>query len=122
MSKIAPHEGNELDMLLAGTKVFAVLERDKHRFQINRYYSMYNTKFDCLYHEVFDDDLLLCRTAGIPQLVLYKALFSQKYWYVETFGIEDYQRKMGKIFGYSDEEIEEFINNPPDCNCGKCGG
>jgi len=26
-----------------------------------------------------------------------------------------------KEFGYSDEDIEEFIKNPPDCNCSKCG-
>jgi len=128
MSKIAPHEGNELDMLLAGTKVFAVLKVGKHDKLIERMrVSFYSIYFPINYRPVVCPtgnvvEYVLYTEAGLSNKVLYTALVNISEWYIETFGKEDYQRKMGKIFGYSDEDIEEFVKNPPDCNCMKCGG
>ena len=122
MSKIAPHEGNELDMLADGSKVFAVLEEGKHD--------------DLLSHVIFgngilnivtewynaDELMLFHYTLGRVNKEMYCMLRDNREYYILMFGKEDYQRKMGKVFGYSDEDIEAFISNPPDCNCEKCGG
>lgn len=121
-NKIAPHEGNELDMLLAGTKVFAVLEKKKHPALIREYWKHVKTKYRYIQWDSINNDTVLMTADGWPNKRLYFMLVQNKIWYIETFGKEDYQRKMGKVFGYSDEDIEAFISNPPDCNCEKCGG
>lgn len=35
---------------------------------------------------------------------------------------EEHQRAMGKLFGYTDEEIEAFIKSSIDCDCPQCTG
>ena len=35
---------------------------------------------------------------------------------------EEFQRQMGKLFGYSDESIQEFIESDDYCDCRNCGG
>jgi len=118
MSKIAPHEGNELDMLLAGTKKFAVLEKWKHHGQVQRLANLqYSTgiKWEIDYKR---NEVLVWVGDGHYTALEYKLLLVNR----DLFSKQEFQYKMGKIFGYSDEEIEGFINNPPDCNCTKCGG
>ncbi len=121
MSKIAPHEGNELDMLADGSKVFAVLEEGKHDDLIDGV--LYGNAIPNIVTEWFDStELMVFHYAlGRVNKEMYCVLRDNREYYILMFGKEDYQTRMGKIFGYSDEEIAEFISNPPDCSCGKCG-
>lgn len=41
---------------------------------------------------------------------------------VADYGIKEYHRRMGKLFGYSDADIEAFINTDVHCDCAKCKG
>ena len=33
---------------------------------------------------------------------------------------EEKQRMLGRILGYKQEDIDEFVKNPPDCDCRWC--
>lgn len=35
---------------------------------------------------------------------------------------EEFQRQMGRLFGYSEESIEAFIDSGDYCDCRNCGG
>ena len=36
--------------------------------------------------------------------------------------LAEYQIVMGRIFGYSEKDIQEFIASPIDCDCSQCVG
>lgn len=121
MSKIAPHEGKEVDLVLNGTKPFAVLEVAKDPGQI-LYALNFGDKLDLRSTGIRGEMSIELRGTGARVYHKYTTLVNSRKKMIKNFGLKDYQTRMGKIFGYSDEEIEEFINNPPDCSCGKCGG
>jgi hypothetical protein len=116
---IAPHEGNELDMILAGTKVFAVLSATKHDKLIERCKACLRVlggwNYTRTLYRVFS-------VAGGDHNSFYLHLVNNKNRYIEIFGIEMYQRSMGKLFGYTDEQINSFIASDIDCTCDNCGG
>lgn len=41
---------------------------------------------------------------------------------VKAYGIKEYHRRMGRLYGYSEEDIEAFIAAEINCNCTKCRG
>ena len=41
---------------------------------------------------------------------------------VDEYGIKEYHRRMGRLFGYDEEDIEAFIAADVHCNCIKCSG
>lgn len=114
---IAPHEGKEVQMVLAGTKPFAVIERRKDP-----------TGFHLA---IAQGDLLDTRVVGNGEIAFclpknsnlharYKLLMSSRASMMVP-SLEEQQRMMGKLFGYSDEAIEEFIKTNT-CQCAKCTG
>lgn len=40
----------------------------------------------------------------------------------QSMSREEFQRQMGKLFGYSEESIQEFIDSGLYCECHNCGG
>jgi hypothetical protein len=119
---IAPHEGNELRMVLAGTKPLAVIELAK---QPEQYYMALQHAGAIGLLTLKNDDgeegpeimLVLPKNSHLFARYLHLHSFG-----VEKYGIKEYHRKMGALFGYSPEDIELFINTEVDCECSKCRG
>ena len=121
MYKIAPHENNEVDLVVACKKPFAIIEYKKDPSQFM--YAFTKAKELDIRNTDEPNEIAIERKGhGAHHYNLYLNLTRNRTHILRAFGKAFYQRKMGKIFGYSDDEIEEFINNPPDCTCGKCGG
>lgn len=117
---IAPHEGQELDRVIAGTKPMGSLPFTKYVEQ------MRNAKI----HRPFVVDMMktpegdLVVTFAIQRMVLqqYRELVSQSEMLLVQHGLEWYQRKMGNLFGYTNDEIDAFVKVDVACDCVNCVG
>jgi len=119
--KVAPHEGNEIKLIFKGLKPLAVIELRKN---------------EAAYRRAFEYDelgyLVAVRRNGTegPELivVMHKNthLISEYLFLLENgvskYGIKEYHRRMGKLFGYSPADIEAFIKADVQCDCAKCTG
>ena len=121
MAAIAPHEGSELSMILAGTKPLAVIEYRKQPCVYRRAIE-YNELGFCAALQRNGEEgaelvVTLHENIGLISGYLYLVEYGVKH-----YGIKEYHRKMGALFGYSPEDIELFINAEVDCDCSKCRG
>ena len=111
---IAPHEGEELMLVEEGIKPLAII---------------YHSKSPKLYREACRS--LSCKRtlvrAGVIAIAqdqqtirAYIGLVSNR----KSYTREQYQRCMGKLLGYSNHEVEEFIQSEigKTCTCIECGG
>lgn len=113
---LAPHEGSELSRVLDGTKPFAVIERDKDAEQFIQVLELGNQ----LSVQVTDaNELAFCLPENSEYHTLYNLLRSNIGNVLHRTD-RDYQTLMGRLFGYTDEEIEAFLNEEIKCNCTKC--
>ena len=116
---IAPHEGREIDLVLAGEKPLAVIEKRKDPEQYARALAIRVYEDADEYSPVFVTPWL---SPEGPEVVVYQ-LASDFHKYRDALAMPDGDAKtwcLGKLFGYSDEDIAEFITNPPACDCSKC--
>lgn len=120
---IAPHEHCEVRLVLAGTKPLATIEKEKDPMGFSMAVACINAGMlrgivqptkDCPTGEV-----ALTLPKNVNLLDSYKHLLEEG---VKLYGIKEYHRKMGKIFGYREEDIEEFIKAEIKCDCSKCRG
>lgn len=121
-SKIAPHQGREIELVLSGKKQFAVLEAAKDPKQF-RLAFRHADKLEVRATQI-DEISLELRGTGCRHHYAYMRLLQDKVKMLSDYnGKEKYQRAMGRIFGYSEEEIQEFVEKQPctDPNCEKCG-
>ena len=113
---VAPHEGDELTLVMMGVKPAAIIEYQKQP-------------------EMYDKAQELCHTISVHQLEVGVISVTQRknanlHSIIELLGSsraklivrskEEKQRMLGRILGYSEEQIDEFIKNPPECNCRWC--
>lgn len=113
--RIAPDEGREIDLVLAGTKPLAVIEKRKDPDQYAQALAMIPDSFST----VFVTPLI--GSEG-PEAVVYRFVRNFRR-YQDALAMPEGDAKtraMGKLFGYSEADIEEFITNPPACDCSKC--
>lgn len=118
MPLTAPHEGKELAMVLAGSKPFGVIQFEKDPEQYVAVYDAQTTR------------RIYARTIQSGEVAF--TLPTNRHFVDQYFDLitgvtkvadnKDYQRRMGKLFGYSDEEIEAFITGDIKCNCHMCKG
>ncbi len=115
--RIAPDKGNEIDLVIAGDKPLAVIEKSKDPEQYARALRMQADQFS--YAAV---------TPWIgpegPEVVVY-ILHSTFHKYRDALALpegNERTRKLGRLFGYSEADIEVFINAKIDCYCSKCSG
>jgi hypothetical protein len=118
IGNIAPHEFRELDMVISGSKKFAVIEKRKNPDDYFAAGGIESPFVVVQYVENADGpEVIISRSrAAIAE---YCDLLADG---VSRLGIKDYHRAMGKLFGYSAADIETFIADNIDCNCAKCGG
>ena len=123
MGTIAPHEANEVRLVLAGLKPLATIEKGKDAIGysmavalsgVGMLASECRPTVDCPKGEI-----VFTKPVNKALLVEYKALLSTG---IKRLGIKNYHRALGKLFGYSSADIEEFISSDINCNCTKCRG
>lgn len=120
---IAPHEYNEVDLVLNGAKPLATIERRKD-------YNGYRTAVQLISEGVLagkasstvdspEGEVVLTLPENQHLIEKYQHLLLHG---VQELGIKEYHRAMGRMFGYDSESIEEFINAEINCDCRKCTG
>ena len=119
MGKIAPHEGQELALVLAGKKPMATLQRAKDPDQYLAVYEESAEHKNIKVQIVAEGEIAFALRPNFNIVRQYVALRNGETPVKDT---ADYQRKMGKLFGYTGEEIEAFINADIKCNCKDCKG
>ena len=119
---IAPHEAKEVALVLGGSKPLATLEHDKNPEDYVKAILLglagmlsYEVRpsNDCVNGEV-----IFTLPENKHLIVEYQHL---RTFGVDTFGIRGYHVRMGRLFGYSEDDILAFLNDQP-CNCHKCTG
>lgn len=113
---IAPHEGRELELVLAGLKPLATLKigsaqtLDLIKAQESR--KVYSVG-------VGNDTVAFCLPHNRKYVYEYINLITGV---TKTESLEAYQRRMGFLFGYKKEEIDAFIAGDIQCDCVECKG
>lgn len=123
MGQVAPHQNNEVRLVLGGLKPLGTIERDKDLTGYAMAVSLKNAGL--LYAECRPTpdcergEIVFTKVANRRLVAEYNSLLETG---VKTFGIKEYHRKMGRLFGYSADDIETFINAEIQCDCAKCNG
>jgi len=116
MGKVAPHENCEVRLVLGGNKPLAAIEKSKDPYGYSLAIAMAGT--GALSMEIVEDGEVLITKPNNKEFITHY-IFLLNYG-VRKLGIKEYHRRMGKIFGYTDEDIEEFIKAEIKCDCTKC--
>lgn len=117
MGQIAPHLNCETRLVLGGKKPLAAIERSKDPYGYALAISMANT--GALIMKQIEGEVVITKPGNKGWIEHYEWLL--KYG-VKLLGIKEYHRRMGKIFGYTAQDIEAFIRAEINCNCNKCRG
>jgi len=117
MGKVAPHLNCEVRLVLSGTKPIAAIERDKDPYGYAMAVALSSTGALKAYKVKGEVIIVLPKNSKV--FADYVELLA---YGVRDFGIKEYHRKMGKMFGYTDEDTEAFIKAEIKCNCTKCTG
>jgi hypothetical protein len=121
--RVAPHAAAEVRLVQAGTKPLATIEKKKTPI-------LYSIAVACraagmIYGEVIqssdspEGEIVITSVKNKGLVKQYKELLATG---VKEFGIKEYHRRMGALFGYRSEDIEAFIQAEIQCNCTKCKG
>jgi hypothetical protein len=116
--KIAPHEGRELGLVLRGKKPLAVVEYAKDQEQYQRVITVWQSTH-LLSAQFLDGAILFTLVHNSHLQTEYLNLVNGV---VVPETNEEYQRAMGRLFGYTEEEIQAFIDKKIECNCTNCQG
>ena len=115
---IAPHQGREISLVLNGSKRFAVIEKRK---DLASYFAAGSIRRKDVTVQYVDGpegpEVIL--TTNRKLVAEYESLLRDG---VSRLGIKEYHRAVGRLFGYSENEINAFIDSEIDCNCSKCNG
>ena len=118
MGKVAPHENCEVRLVLGGYKPLAAIEKSKDPYGYALAIAMAGT--GALTMQIVEaGEVLITKPNNKAWIEHYLWLLS---YGVKRLGIKEYHRRMGKIFGYTDEDIETFIKAEIHCDCTKCTG
>lgn len=123
MGTVAPHAGAEVRLVLAGLKPLATVERSKDESQFALAVSLGATGM--LYTTVGpteDDPLGEVAFTKPTNKHLMNDYYDLMHNGISDFGVKEYHRKMGRLFGYAETDIEEFIAADIHCDCSKCKG
>lgn len=116
----APHEGLELQLVIDGVKPMGLIEQSKDPVQYRQV--LYNVT---TVHRVRESsegrEIVFSLPHNTNMLDMYELLLSSQACRIVK-SKEEHQRLMGRLFGYSEEQINSFINGETKCNCSKCRG
>ena len=120
---IAPHQNSEVRLVLAGSKPLATIEKAKDAIGYSMAVSLSNVGMLVAHCAPTKDspsgEIIITKPQNKG---LIKAYTETLKYGVERLGIKGYHRQLGRLFGYSEADINEFIDAEIDCNCSKCNG
>jgi hypothetical protein len=115
MNCIAPHEDSELELVEVELKPLAILYHDKNP-------KMYRAACVSSYikHRVLVRAGVIAIATSASSITAYQELLQNR----KNMSRVTYQRYMGNLLGYNNNEINEFINSDisKTCTCVECGG
>lgn len=106
---IAPHEGKEIALVTSGFKPLG---------SISAQYALSNA-LKPLYTRVIGDSVYFALNE--QPLDTYEFLMSPSASLILK-SKQEHQRLLGRLFGYTEDEIDTFIEANLDCACGNCTG
>lgn len=116
--KIAPHQNCEVRLVMAGSKPLGIVERLKDPYGYALAISMSNVGSLAMVNiPGHDAEVIVTKPHNQHLIGQYFHLIRDG---IDMYGIKEYHRKLGKLFGYTDEDIEEYINSDVHCQCNKC--
>jgi hypothetical protein len=120
---VAPHQNAEVRLVLAGIKPLGTIEKRKDPIG-------YSIAISCgaagmlkavvvVSEDSPEGEVVIVKNGNAELIVQYTLLLARG---VQDYGIKEYHRKMGRLFGYAEQDIEDFINTEVNCECSKCTG
>ena len=116
---IAPHESCEVRLVLGGLKPLAAIEKAKDPIGYALAVSMAGTGALSIRFEKGIAECLITKPSNRYKLDQYQWLLRHG---VEAVGLKEYHRRMGRLFGYTEEDINAYIEADIHCECSKCKG
>ena len=116
--KIAPNQGQELRNLLTGK---APLISFKEALEPKLLATVTYLHQQCVVtmRTASDCCVTISMFGDAREFILYESLID----YTKQYGVDEfYHTAMGRLHGYSDDDIREFLTNPPECDCSQCKG
>lgn len=114
---VAPHERSEVRLVLGGHKPLGVIEKAKDPLGFALAVSLGNAGSLC---SIVKDKEVVFTKPGAGQFITYY------YWLLDNgvrlIGLKRYHAEMGRLFGYTEQDIRDFINAEIHCECSKCRG
>lgn len=121
--KVAPHVTNEVRLVLSGSKPLATIERCKDLTGFCMAVQMMGV--GAVVGEVRPTtdspagEVVFVLPKNRQLLTEYADLIENG---VALYGIKEYHRAMGVLFGYSLKDIDAFLDAEIVCDCVKCNG
>ena len=116
MGTIAPHEGKELEYVVNGIKPLASIDANKQPELFKRAIKMRNVISVC-YH---NHELITITRKENQQLHATFALLTSSKASIVVRSKAEKHRLLGRLFGYSEEDIDAFIKEDIQCECVQC--
>ena len=113
---IAPHEGREIELVLDGTKPLATLKGNVYPKELR---AAINTHKLITRYNAEQDVLVVVKPQHSFLIGLFGLLSSTKANFIVR-SKEEKHRLLGRLFGYSEEDIDDFIAKDMKCACGQC--
>jgi len=108
---IAPHETNEVRLVLGGHKPLATIEKAKQPIGYALAISLAGTgELKAVVYDSKDSpegEVVLTAPHNAYKIEQYFWLLAEG---VKALGIKEYHRRMGRLFGYTEADINAFIN------------
>ena len=120
---VAPHENREVELVLGGLKPLASVEHDKDpETYVKAILLGLAGMLTYTVSPTMDSksgEVVFALPSNKHLLETYKRLLKGG---IDAVGAEVYHRSMGKLFGYSDADVDAFLASSLECNCEKCTG
>ena len=120
---IAPHVNNEVRLVLSGSKPLATIEKGKDAIGYSMAVALSNVGMLASYCRPTVDspegEIIITKPQNRRLIRVYTSLLN---FGVSDYGIKEYHKRLGYLFGYSKADINEFIAAEIDCDCTKCKG
>lgn len=113
---VAPHEGHEINMVMWGMKPLASIEFNKQPNQFSRAIKLSHI-LSVRHQDLGSLTVTLPENSHLHET--FKLLSSPKVPVIVR-SKEEKHRLLGRLFGYTEEQINEFIKSDMQCACGQC--
>jgi len=109
--EIAPHEGREIELVLDGTKPLASIQMNAVNVKVLNHRGMTM--------HIYNGNIYFA--LSIVPINVYKFLTNEGSKLIVKSQPE-HNRLMGRLFGYTEDQIDVFIENKLECDCKDCRG